>query len=135
MRYGNIEDSLFCFGMAVAKDLPDIEYERKLPKKGVAYNDLPTEKAVRRPFKDDLYVHSFPQTWGSTALGHGGVGGASMTTAQTTVVTDGQRRSAAVYFGTMLAYVIVKPNQRFFEDIRAENIAATGEHGKYTDAT
>lgn len=47
---------------------------------------------------------AFPQTWGSTALGFGGIGGAAMTTAQTYVVLA--NGSVFVYFGSRFAYEI-----------------------------
>lgn len=46
--------------------------------------------------------HAFPQMWGSTALGFGGIGGAAMTTAQTYVVFTYE--SVFVYFGSRFAY-------------------------------
>lgn len=57
---------------------------------------------------ENLYWYSFPQTWGSTALGFGGIGGAAMTTAQTVVVfTYGAPiGKAAVYFGGRFAYLV-----------------------------
>lgn len=46
--------------------------------------------------------YAFPQTWGSTALGFGGIGGQAMTTAQTyVVITYG---TVYVYFGSRFAY-------------------------------
>ena len=54
---------------------------------------------------DDFEVHMFEQTWGSTALGFGGMGGQAMTTANTYVfvpVTCNQ--NAFVYFGGQFAY-------------------------------
>lgn len=53
---------------------------------------------------------AFPQTWGSTALGFGGMGGATMTTATTIVVRDRLGRSRRkggkllVYFGGRFCY-------------------------------
>jgi hypothetical protein len=63
---------------------------------------------------ENLYWYSFPQLWGSTALGFGGIGGACMTTAQTVVVMthDGVGK-AAVYFGGRFAYLIANPGQGF----------------------
>lgn len=47
----------------------------------------------------------FPQLWGSTALGFGGIGGASMTTAYT-IVIEGPEGSQAVYWHGLHAYNI-----------------------------
>ena len=43
------------------------------------------------------YVVMFQQTWGSTALGYGGIGGAVMTPAYTVVVS--YENHMRVYFG------------------------------------
>lgn len=68
-------------------------------------NSVSSTIQCRRPRKDECEIISFPQTWGSTALGYGGVGGAAMTRAQTVVVSCPLNRSAVVYFGgDRLAY-------------------------------
>jgi hypothetical protein len=54
----------------------------------------------------ELEVYSFPQMWGSTALGFGGIGGAAMTKAQTTIVLPEDRSAAHVYFNSRFAYTI-----------------------------
>ena len=46
----------------------------------------------------NLQWWAFPETWPSTSLGFGGMGGQALTTAQTVVVCDGIGR-AAVYWG------------------------------------
>lgn len=122
----DVADSLFCVGAACAKDLPDISYIRN------AYGDKskPPQMATRRPNPYDVEVYSFPQGWGSTALGFGGVGCQAMTSAQTTVVVDGH--SAAVYFGKGLAYVIPKFNSAMMADISNHSMEACGQQGKYT---
>ena len=60
----------------------------------------------------------FPQTWGSTALGFGGIGGAAMTTAYTIVIRSDLNGQYAVYFGGSFAYRIDRPNGQFFLDIQ-----------------
>ena len=101
---------------ALYKDLPDISYTnrdwgawRALSKEeqGVAikHNQVPMVQATRRPREDDVEVLMFPQTWGSTALGYGGMGGASVTSAYTVVVHD--HACWCVYFGEgELAYLV-----------------------------
>ena len=58
----------------------------------------PMVKGVRRPYDQEVSVRVFPQMWGSTALGYGGLGGAAMSTAYTVVVQDDN--VACVYFGS-----------------------------------
>ncbi len=51
---------------------------------------------------DDLAVYAWPQTWSSTALGFGGMGGQALTVAPTTVVVH--ENTAFVYFAGRPAY-------------------------------
>ena len=103
---------------AIAKDLPDITWTRR--------DGTPR---TRRPHSDDVSVHQFPQNWSSTALGFGGVGGAAMTTADTTIIECGAH--CAVYFAGRLAYVVENPNRRFWEDAGARSMADVGRKGQY----
>lgn len=48
--------------------------------------------------------YAFPQLWGTTALGFGGIGGQAMTTAQTIVVVAELKRVVVVYFDGRFAY-------------------------------
>lgn len=91
--------------------------------------------AVRRPTTRDFIVYAmFPQVWGSTALGHGGMGGASITTAYTVVLECSATEEYLVYFGGTLCY---KVNRRsinlatFFDDCKEHNLASKKESGKY----
>lgn len=113
----------------MGRDLPDVSYQKKVPKKGVAWSDLPTTEAFRRPYDSEVQTYSYPQMWGSTALGHGGMGGAAMTTAQTTVVVC--NRSAAVYFGRQHAYTILKFNGELWPDLQAHRIVSKDNAAKY----
>jgi len=116
----SISDSLYCEAAAREKHLPDIvERVRSQPDKTIS----------RRPNAYDIEVYSFPQSWGSTALGFGGVGGQAITTAQTTVVISSP--GAAVYFGRRLAYVIQNVNVRFGKDLASFNMAEVRQRFKY----
>ena len=65
--------------------------------------EMPRIDVLARPSPHELDVLLFSQTWGSTALGYGGVGGAAMTDAYTVVVR--RLSEICVYFGTgLLAY-------------------------------
>lgn len=70
---------------------------------------------------EDLTVYSFPQMWGSTALGHGGIGGCALTTAQTWVVFS-PNREVLVYFGDRLAYGVPCPSDAFLTRMRDANM-------------
>ena len=107
---------------------------------------LPCLKDIVETFKHEIYnkdyeffrkygcepqVYVFPQTWGSTALGFGGIGGQAMTAAYTTVVEDFNSGWCGVFFGTKLAYIIKNPNQMFFEDMQKNNMEPISRKGKY----
>lgn len=62
-----------------------------------------------------LRIISFPICWSSTACGFGGLGGAAMTWAQTTVLYSGS--VFFIYHVGRFAYMIVEPTQKFFEDL------------------
>ena len=71
----------------------------------------------------------FPQTWGSTALGYGGMGGAAITSAYTVIVTD--HNISCVYFGHgQLAYRVnynqltAEGRENWQTDLAAHNMAS-----------
>ena len=86
-----------------------------------------------------IYMDVFRQTWASTALGFGGVGGSAMTDAYTTVVhvyfsprsstvTNTIEKTPefhGVYFDGRLAYMIeTEPKEEFFKDVKERNMAS-----------
>ncbi len=73
----------------------------------------------------------FSQTWGSTALGFGGVGGQSMTSAYTTVIQNYDLGYAAVFFGNIMAYIVLHPNHKFWEDVQGRKMCDVRAHHKY----
>ena len=90
--------------------------------------DPDKDKYVRM---DDFEVHMFEQIWGSTALGFGGIGGQSMTTANTYVfvpVTCNQ--NAFVYFGSQFAYE-AEVNSVFKEDLQKRTMKPCNQCGHY----
>jgi hypothetical protein len=119
MELGSPFDALHgAIAAAIHRDLPDIVYQdrdweawKKMSEsdKKQAMRDSklgPTIAKTRRPDERDIEVIMFPQTWGSTALGYGGMGGAAMTPAYTVVVETNNH--TCVYFGPggQLAYMI-----------------------------
>lgn len=84
-----------------------------------------------KPTIDDFELYTFNQTWGSTALGFGGVGGQAITQARTYVfvpVTCDQK--CFVYFGGRFAYQ-VDYCESFKEDIRNQRMEPVSRVGKY----
>ena len=83
------------------------------------------------PTLDDFEIHVFEQTWGSTALGFGGVGGQAMTSATTYVfIPIGINQKCFVYFAGSFAYA-VDYSEKFMEDVLKGNVASVSEAGKY----
>lgn len=76
----------------------------------------------------DLY--DFDQTWGSTALGFGGIGGQAITTARTYVFILDEQVEAYVYFGGVFAYK-TPINNKFRKDLRNHNMASVAASGVY----
>ena len=107
-----------CIAHASFEAFPLYEYEDR---DWEAYSKGNKDKKIKKTRKHtdyDLTVHSmFTQTWGSTALGFGGVGGAAMTTAYTVIIRSELNGMYAVYFGGQFAYVIEQPNDKFRDDV------------------
>lgn len=77
----------------------------------------------------DLY--DFDQTWASTALGFGGVGGSALTTERTYVfIPNTLEDEAFVFFGGTYAYT-ANLTDAFWEDIKKKDMAKVKESGKY----
>lgn len=95
-----------------------------------------TLKALRRPRPGrEFWVYAmFPQTWGSTALGHGGVGGSSITTAYTIVLECATTQEYLVYFGSQLGYKVDRKSRNlevFMKDLSERNLASKKQSVKY----
>ena len=83
------------------------------------------------PTLDDFELYTFEQTWGSTALGFGGVGGQVMTLARTYVfIPIGVHQKCFVYFAGRFAYA-VDYSDKFMEDVLNCNVASVAKSGKY----
>lgn len=82
---------------------------------------MPRERVLRRPRMDECEVYAmFSQTWSSTALGFGGLGGQAFTSAYTCVIRAADDGSLAVYWRGRFAY-LVRPGEQ--SDEQAQNLA------------
>lgn len=150
MRLGKpFDDLIEAVGAAVHRDLPDITYEdrdwdawRKLSKEeqvsAMKTDTVPRVSRTRRLTSDEIEVVMFPQTWGSTALGYGGMGGAAVTPAYTVIVSAMHGLYHCVYFGYgRLAYRLKydemssEGRERFQKDIASQNMAPVNESVRY----
>jgi hypothetical protein len=130
-----ITDLADCVAHAQYVGFSDIEYETR---DWQTYRDTKEDVRVparRRPTTRDFGVYAmFTQTWGSTALGHGGVGGAAMTTAYTVVLECYHTQEFLVYFGGEMCYKVDRRSKNldvFIEDCRNHCLASKRESEKY----
>lgn len=131
-----ITDLADCIAHAQYEGFGDIHYEtRDWEEYRKAQKDVRIP-ATRRPTTRDFGVYSmFTQTWGSTALGHGGMGGASMTTAYTVVLECYHTQEFLVYFGGTFCYTVSRKSaniQAFVEDCRNHCLESKRKSEKYT---
>ena len=124
-----------CIAHAQYEGFSDIEYDKK---DWTHFRDTGEEKytkMTRRPTAQDFEVYAmFPQTWGSTALGFGGIGGSAMTTAYTVVLHSNYYHEFLVYFGGTFAYKVngrSKNFEKFRDDINQQNLSDQRSSGKY----
>lgn len=83
------------------------------------------------PTIDDFELHTFEQTWGSTALGFGGIGGQAMTAANTYVLVPMEcDQLCCVYFAGRYAYS-APYCEALRLDIAKQNMASVREKGRY----
>jgi len=127
-----IETLAGCMAHAAYEAFPEYKYQdrnwakhdkwrstltREEMKTAVAPADCFVEKSRKHSFYDLTVYSMFPQTWSSTALGFGGIGGQAITSAYVCIIESNLVGGYAVYFGGRLAYVIERPNEKFIEDI------------------
>lgn len=80
---------------------------------------------------NDFTMYTFPQLWGSTALGFGGIGGQAMTVANTYVfIPEGVKQDCFIYFGGRFAYN-APYCQILLDDVRNQNMVSVNRSGKY----
>lgn len=130
-----ITDLADCIAHAQYEGFGDIHYEtRDWEEYRKTQKDVRVP-ATRRPTTRDFGVYSmFAQTWGSTALGHGGVGGAAMTTAYTIVLECQHTGEFLVYFGGTFCYTVSRKSaniQSFVEDCRNHCLESKRKSEKY----
>jgi len=101
-------------GAALHRDLSKIKYKKWSPSMKKA--EVPPEEAEREPCYDDVNVVLFSETWSSTALGYGGIGGAATTPAYTVIVICRPTQEACVYWGG--SRLGKKLNLQKIEDVR-----------------
>ncbi len=99
---------------ALISDLPDVEEKRRKPGSQPG-PDAEMMTVKRRPYRHEVEIYAFPQSWSDTSLGFGGMAGQAFTSAYTTVVIS-DHLHAAVYVGGRLAYLAEVTNE-FMDDV------------------
>jgi hypothetical protein len=112
---------------------PEITYEDR---DWEHYHKTREDKRITKSRKHNPYditvFAMFTQTWGSTALGFGGIGGQAITSAYVVVLESEQGAGFCVYFGSRFAYRIKKPTEEFFDDLNNRRMADVSKaHGRY----
>lgn len=94
-------------------------------------NDLRKKRPAGAYDFDSGELYDFDQTWASTALGFGGIGGSAMTTERTYVfIPKYDKEHAYVYFGECFAYKCPVCDS-LCEDIKNKRMASVMESGRY----
>ena len=97
-------------------------------------SDLPFRLDYKRDPKariDEFELCVFEQTWGSTALGFGGIGGQAITVENTYVfIPECCDQNAFVYFRGQFAYE-AEVNSVFIEDLKNHNMKPCNRCGHY----
>ena len=74
-------------------------------------------------------IVTFSQSWPSTSLGFGGIGGQAITTANTIVVVTSDWKYW-VFFGGAFAYNVINPNDKFLQDLMRRSMCSCSEASK-----
>ena len=126
MRASNpIETLSNCMAHAVYEGFPEFEYQDRDWSQGYQPGVEPkwiTKKRKHVAYDVSVYA-MFPQTWSSTSLGFGGIGGQAITDAYTVVLESHQGGGYCVYFGGRFAYRIKRPYGKFWDDIQTQSLS------------
>ena len=133
MRIGNPLEALAqSLAHAEYEGFNQIEYEDRDWEHYAKTKEDRRIKKTRKHSAYDISVYAmFPQTWGSTALGFGGIGGQAMTPAYTVIIESNHTGEYCVYFGGRFAYRVKSLNQKFRDDVTRQYMAAVSEAHKY----
>ena len=116
----------------MSNKLTETALDLLLIEKDILYRmDYSKEDKHFRVSVDDFAMYIFEQTWGSTALGFGGIGGQAMTTANTYVfIPVTCHQNCFVYFDGRFAYQ-VPYSKSFMEDVRNHSMKSVNQSRLY----
>lgn len=139
MKTGNpISDISNSVVHALLHGLPAIKYQGQQRPEGISFEEFkrqwgsfPIVTMERRPDLEDLDIFMFPQGWGSTSLGFGGIGAASMCQANTVVVVCRKAVAASIYFAGQHCYnvdlSVASVQKQLNDDIRDRRVASRAD--------
>lgn len=132
MNAGNpIADLAAALASACYVDFDEYEYEdRDWSSKD---RDARVKKKRRPGLRDIEVAGMFAQTWGSTALGFGGIGGQAISSAYTIVLCNNLDGQFAVYFAGRHAYTVRRPNQKFVKHLAERAMLERSRSTEYED--
>lgn len=93
--------------------------------------DARVTKTRKHSVHDVSIIAMFPQTWSTTALGFGGLGGNAITTAYTTILQSNWGEGCCVYFSGRFAYRVARPNHLFYEHVANHCLAMVKDAAQY----
>lgn len=121
-----------CLAHAMYEGFPKIEYEDRDWEHFSKTKENKRIIKTRRHTERDIEVYAmFSQTWSSTALGFGGLGGQAITSAYTIVLRSDHTGHFCVYFGGRFAYSIKKCNEKFIEDVMNRQMCEVKNKSQY----
>jgi hypothetical protein len=103
--------------------------EQEYESRDFSSKELKYVKKTRHLEVREIDVVMFPQMWGSTALGFGGLGGQAITTAYTVVISHG--RTHVVYFNGRFAYKVERPNELFYAHVKNQDMLPVKDYKSY----
>lgn len=135
MRIGNPIDAITqALAHAAYEGLPEIKYEdRDWEQYRKTKEDTRIQKTRKHTMSDVEVYAMFPQVWGSTSLGFGGIGGQAITPAYTVIVESSFTGTFCVYFSGRFAYRLNKPTKKFYEDIANRNMLPVSLASNYEE--
>lgn len=127
-----VNDLHHALAHAQYKGFPEIEYEdRDWEHYFKTKEDKRVTKKRSHASHDITLFAMFTQTWSSTALGFGGVGGQAFTSAYTIVLESEHGVGFCVYFGGKFAYRVERPNEKFFDDLNNRRMVEVSKSASY----
>ena len=87
-------------------------------------------QAADRLGTDDFHWEAWPQMWGDTSCGFGGISGQSMTEAQTMIAFLSRDTRVVVFHCGRYAYEVTHPSEEFWNLVTVRALPGKSEGGR-----